>query len=205
MDSLRMLYESSPTFDSVVVKKLHQIITTQLNGKVPKNFCWITLIPGNYIVTDLEVNVQPPTFIQLSEAGLLMEIYYHPDPGRGLLLLPTLNPVFLLAGLVSKGLYHTDGTNFGTSFNVPIQEAAEEIWNCRLGTSTTEYRRWPTRRLHHGVWTKQKTGKDDEIRLWFRLARSKTGFTTFKISGEQNDEKVNILYVCTTSKISPII
>ena len=124
-----------------------------------------------------------------------MEMDYHPEPSVGLILLPSLRPFFILAKPVSKDLYHTDGTCFGTDLNFSITKVKNEVWNCKLGTHPTSYRRWATRVFNHGVWTKAKAGKEDEVRLWYRLARSRNGFTRLNNASE----RVDILYVCDIS------
>lgn len=70
---IKNLYESSQ-FNSTLVKKIHAIITKDMKGDVPRGFCWITLIPGQYNIIDQGENLKSPTFSQLKEVGLLMEI-----------------------------------------------------------------------------------------------------------------------------------
>src|SRR5690349_14625005 len=120
------IHKDVSNFNSTfVLKKRQEFIS--MRGKIPKNFCWITLVPGEYIVSEyLEKNVAAPTFMDLFNVGLLMAIYRHPFDESCLLLLPALQPVFIVAKTIHGNTFFTDGSKV-THIEGFLDSSLEEI------------------------------------------------------------------------------
>ena len=117
-----------------VLKKHNEIILN--NGMIPKNLTWIMLIPGkSYTICDDidETFIKIPTFMDLRNIGLLMAVYYHPYDESCFILLPSLQPVFMVAKYIHNNTYKLE--NFTTTkFKTELKELKGDILKCfKLG------------------------------------------------------------------------
>lgn len=112
--------------DFCFVKKIHKKILEN-NSTVPKNLTWVMLIPGNYSLTN-EIDcsfTQKITLQDLYNCGLVMSAYYHPNDKSIIILLLSLQKVFMLAKCIEKNIYEIL-MNKETHYKFQIKEIDNE-------------------------------------------------------------------------------
>ena len=119
--------------NSTIVKTKYKEIVE--SGVIPKNLTWIMLIPikppGKYTVSDEVDDTLPKnvTLMDLRNCGLLIRVYFHPYNTSYIILLPLLQPIFMLAKHINKNIYELLDTGKETHYCTELKEIDSEMLN----------------------------------------------------------------------------